>query len=94
MGDSLLGDVVATSNTHPHTHTHTQIPSFQKKVTERHRETLAKDGSDRKFQGMEEIDVARRGSRGNRGDMGELQEWMRARGVGDAFDKVILTANA
>lgn len=71
-----------------------QIPSGHKKVTERDRENIQQDGSNRAFDKMIEIDVARRGSRGHRGDMSELQEWMKEHGVGDAFNRVMLSSLA
>ncbi|RHZ46018.1 DUF1115 domain protein [Aspergillus thermomutatus] len=71
------------------THSWGDIPSHQKKVSERYRET--KDVQ-RVFSGMEEITDSlgeRSGHRVNRGDMQALQTWLQARGLHEAFDKVI-----
>ncbi|PWY94371.1 hypothetical protein BO94DRAFT_621782 [Aspergillus sclerotioniger CBS 115572] len=65
------------------------IPSHQKKVSERFRET---EGVQRVFSGMEEITDSlgeRSGQRANRGDMQALEAWLRARGLQEAFEQVI-----
>lgn len=64
------------------------IPSFQKKVSERYR-TPIENG--RIFEGMIEITglITQGGGRGNRGDMGELRDWMRDHGVGEEFGEVV-----
>lgn len=67
------------------------IPSHQKKVSERFREECGPAG--RKFAGMSEItdDLgARHGTRKNRGDMAALEAWLREKGVGDSFSKVVM----
>ncbi|RAK73152.1 DUF1115 domain protein [Aspergillus fijiensis CBS 313.89] len=72
------------------THSWGDIPSHQKKVSERFRETGA--AVRRVFVGMEEITDSlgeRSGQRANRGDMQALEQWLHARGLGDAFEKVI-----
>ncbi|PYH97862.1 hypothetical protein BO71DRAFT_480895 [Aspergillus ellipticus CBS 707.79] len=64
------------------------IPSHQKKVSERFRETEV----ERVFGGMEEITDSlgeRGGERANRGDMQALEAWLRGRGLGEAFGEVI-----
>lgn len=69
------------------------IPSHQKKVSERFREECGEQG--RKFEGMKEItdDLGeRRGTRKNRGDMAALESWLNERGVGAAFERVIMGA--
>ncbi|PLB52314.1 hypothetical protein P170DRAFT_434109 [Aspergillus steynii IBT 23096] len=71
------------------THSWGDIPSHQKKVSERFRE---KDGVERVFSGMEEITDSlgeRGGQRANRGDMQALEAWLDARGLQEAFEKVI-----
>jgi hypothetical protein len=72
------------------------IPSHQKKVSERYREQGSlKDGGEnilRVFGGMQEItnDLGDRGGkRANRGDMKALELWLQEKGLGDAFGKVI-----
>lgn len=65
------------------------IPSYQKKVSERHREA---DNVTRVFDGMVEITGTlgeRGGQRANRGDMQALELWLRDKGLADAFEKVI-----
>lgn len=65
------------------------IPSHQKKVSERFRETL---DVRRVFSKMEEITDSvgeRSGQRANRGDMQALVAWLAARGLQEAFGKVI-----
>ncbi|PYH86175.1 DUF1115 domain protein [Aspergillus uvarum CBS 121591] len=72
------------------THSWGDIPSHQKKVSERFRETGA--AVQRVFTGMEEITDSlgeRSGQRANRGDMQALEQWLHARGLGDAFEMVI-----
>lgn len=67
------------------------IPSHQKKVSERFREALGEAG--RRFDGMREItdDLGeRRGARKNRGDMAALEAWLTERGVGGSFSRVIM----
>ncbi|KAH8757335.1 hypothetical protein F5883DRAFT_160971 [Diaporthe sp. PMI_573] len=67
------------------------IPSHQKKVSERFREECGPAG--RKFPGMSEItdDLgARHGTRKNRGDMAALEAWLKEKGVGDSFSKVVM----
>jgi hypothetical protein len=65
------------------------IPSHQKKVSERFRETA---DIRRVFSEMEEITNSlgeRSGQRANRGDMQALEAWLAARGLHEAFGKVI-----
>lgn len=65
------------------------IPSHQKKVSERFRETV---DVQRVFSKMEEITDSvgeRSGQRVNRGDMQALEAWLSARGLQEAFEKVI-----
>lgn len=67
------------------------IPSHQKKVSERFREQCGTTG--RKFEGMREItdDLGeKRGARKNRGDMAALEAFLRDNGVGESFSKVIM----
>lgn len=76
------------------------IPSHQKKVSERFREvigTAAATGEGgkggRRFEDMTEItDVlgARHGARKNRGDMAALEAYLKERGVGESFGRVIM----
>ena len=71
------------------THSWGDIPSHQKKVSERFRET---EGVQRVFPGMEEITDSlgeRGGQRANRGDMQALEAWLGSRGLQEAFEKVI-----
>ncbi|CAI7664903.1 unnamed protein product [Penicillium pancosmium] len=71
------------------THSWGDIPSHQKKVSERFRETEAVQ---RVFSGMEEITDSlgeRGGQRANRGDMQALEAWLGSKGLQDAFEKVI-----
>ncbi|OGM48419.1 DUF1115 domain protein [Aspergillus bombycis] len=71
------------------THSWGDIPSHQKKVSERFRET---EGVQRVFSGMQEITDSlgeRSGQRANRGDMQALEAWLRDRGLQEAFEKVI-----
>jgi hypothetical protein len=65
------------------------IPSHQKKVSERYRET---GNIQRVFTGMEEITDSlgqRSGQRANRGDMQALETWLADRGLHEAFENVI-----
>jgi hypothetical protein len=67
------------------------IPSHQKKVSERFREECGPAG--RKFSAMSEItdDLgARHGTRKNRGDMAALEAWLKEKGVGGSFSKVVM----
>ncbi|ORY55461.1 uncharacterized protein BCR38DRAFT_461976 [Pseudomassariella vexata] len=67
------------------------IPAAQKKVSERYRQTGT--GVKRTFPDMQEITDhvgERRGERANRGDMKALESWLGARGLGEAFAKVIM----
>ncbi|KAL4892181.1 ubiquitin-conjugating enzyme/RWD-like protein [Aspergillus ambiguus] len=71
------------------THSWGDIPSHQKKVSERYRET---DAVERAFMDMSEITDSlgeRSGQRANRGDMQALEVWLRNRGLQEAFGKVI-----
>ena len=71
------------------THSWGDIPSHQKKVSERFRET---EDVERVFSGMVEITDSlgeRSGQRANRGDMQALEAWLRDRGLQEAFEKVI-----
>ncbi|KAJ5458340.1 hypothetical protein N7475_009728 [Penicillium sp. IBT 31633x] len=71
------------------THSWGDIPSHQKKVSERFRETEAVQ---RLFPGMEEITDTlgeRGGQRANRGDMQALEAWLGSKGLQEAFEKVI-----
>lgn len=65
------------------------IPSHQKKVSERYREEGAE--LQRVFADMSEITelIERHGERANRGDMAALQTWLGERKLGGAFDHVI-----
>lgn len=67
------------------------IPSHQKKVSERYRETGPQ--VTRAFDGMIEItDLVgeRHGARQNRGDMAAIEAWLKDKGLGDMFESVIL----
>lgn len=69
------------------------IPSHQKKVSERFREECGAEG--RKFEGMREItdDLGeKRGARKNRGDMAALEAFLKEKGVGESFSRVIMGA--
>ncbi|KAJ5174405.1 uncharacterized protein N7482_000282 [Penicillium canariense] len=71
------------------THSWGDIPSHQKKVSERFRET---EGIKRVFARMEEITDSlgeRGGQRANRGDMQALEAWLGSKGLQEAFEKVI-----
>lgn len=68
------------------------IPSHQKKVSERYREQ-GKNNITRKFTDMQEITDKlgeKRGERANRSDMKALEIWLSERGLGEAFDKVLM----
>eukprot|EP00026_Physarum_polycephalum_P008627 Phypoly_transcript_08720.p1 GENE.Phypoly_transcript_08720~~Phypoly_transcript_08720.p1 ORF type:complete len:297 (+),score=82.35 Phypoly_transcript_08720:55-945(+) len=70
------------------------IPSNNKKVSERYRE---EDGVERVFKNMQEVtdsvfQAGMRGTRGNRGDMKELKGYLDQFGLGDRMEKV-LSAN-
>ncbi|ODM15445.1 hypothetical protein SI65_09048 [Aspergillus cristatus] len=70
------------------THSWGDIPSHQKKVSERFRETDVQ----RVFSRMEEITDSlgeRGGKRANRGDMQALEAWLQDRGLQEAFENVI-----
>jgi hypothetical protein len=65
------------------------IPSHQKKVSERFRQT---ESVQRVFSRMEEITDSlgeRGGQRANRGDMQALEAWLGAKGLQEAFERVI-----
>ena len=67
------------------------IPPQHKKVSERYREVGS--GTKRVFEDMREItDMIgeRRGERANRSDMKALEAWLVERGLGEAFEKVLL----
>ncbi|KAJ5087131.1 hypothetical protein N7456_010747 [Penicillium angulare] len=71
------------------THSWGDIPSHQKKVSERFRQT---SGVQRAFSAMEEITDSlgsRGGQRANRGDMQALEAWLGTKGLQEAFEKVI-----
>ena len=71
------------------THSWGDIPSHQKKVSERFRETQSVQ---RVFTRMEEITDTlgeRSGQRANRGDMQALEAWLGSKGLQTAFEKVI-----
>jgi hypothetical protein len=66
------------------------IPSYQKKVSERYRET---EVVERAFGEMSEItDLVgeRHGARQNRGDMAKIEAWLKGKGLGEMFESVIL----
>jgi hypothetical protein len=66
------------------------IPSYQKKVSERYREI---EVVERAFEGMSEItDLVgeRHGARQNRGDMAAIEAWLKGKGLGEMFESVIL----
>ncbi|GAA6021472.1 hypothetical protein JCM11491_006507 [Sporobolomyces phaffii] len=75
------------------------IPSFQKKVSERYRTPLVRNSASlssndpqyRIFTNMSEITklIPQSGQRGNRGDMTEVKEFLEKKGLGDAFGEVI-----
>ncbi|KAJ6023725.1 hypothetical protein N7540_004522 [Penicillium herquei] len=71
------------------THSWGDIPSHQKKVSERFRQTT---DIQRVFSGMEEITNSlgeRGGQRANRGDMQAFEVWLSSKGLQEAFEKVI-----
>ncbi|KAK4700389.1 hypothetical protein P7C70_g5858, partial [Phenoliferia sp. Uapishka_3] len=80
--DSYMNDIKSVS--------WADIPSFQKKISERHRTTLPSPSS-RAFTKMEEItnQVDKGGQRGNRGEMGQVRDWLVGKGLGEAFGVVI-----
>jgi hypothetical protein len=66
------------------------IPSYQKKVSERYREV---DVAERAFEDMSEITDSvgeRHGQRQNRGDMAAIEAWLKGKGLGEMFESVIL----
>ncbi|GAA5886243.1 hypothetical protein JCM6882_001578 [Rhodosporidiobolus microsporus] len=77
------------------------IPSFQKKISERYRTPLlpssvpksaTEDPTSRRiFTGMDEITslISRGGFRGNRGEMGEVRDYLASKGLGEIFGVVI-----
>ncbi|GAA5887310.1 hypothetical protein JCM16303_006586 [Sporobolomyces ruberrimus] len=75
------------------------IPSFQKKVSERYRTPLISpttssspnDPSSRIFRNMSEITklIGQSGQKGNRGDMGEVRDFLAGKGLAEAFGVVI-----
>ncbi|THZ04133.1 hypothetical protein D6C93_02622 [Aureobasidium pullulans] len=71
------------------------IPSHQKKVSERYREVGEEGGNgvERKFERMEEITDTvgeKHGARQNRGDMAAIENWLKEKGLGEMFESVIL----
>jgi len=69
------------------------IPSHQKKVSERYREGGVNDPIERCFDDMTEITDSlgeKKGKRVNRGDMKALETWMMEKGLGNAFERVIM----
>lgn len=67
------------------------IPSHHKKVSERYRETGRE--IQRAFEDMREITESlgeRRGERANRNDMKALEAWLTQRGLGEAFEKILI----
>ncbi|QRV90189.1 hypothetical protein RhiJN_18207 [Ceratobasidium sp. AG-Ba] len=66
------------------------IPSHQKKITERYRET----GVKRAFEGMDEVTetISTRGARANRGDMGEVRVFLEEKGLKGVLE-IVLGAN-
>ncbi|KAG8771447.1 hypothetical protein FRC12_003606, partial [Ceratobasidium sp. 428] len=63
------------------------IPSHQKKITERYRES----GVKRAFESMDELTemISTRGARGNRGDMGEVRVFLEERGLKGVLEVVL-----
>lgn len=63
------------------------IPSHQKKVSEKFRE----EGIERVFNGMEEItdEWQRGGQKANRSDMKAFEGWLKDKGLGYVFEKII-----
>ncbi|ORY88190.1 hypothetical protein BCR35DRAFT_301706 [Leucosporidium creatinivorum] len=70
------------------------IPSFQKKVSERSR-TLITPSAPRAFTSMDEITslISRGGHRGNRGEMGEVRDFLTEKGLGEMFGEVLGMGN-
>lgn len=75
------------------------IPSHQKKVSERYRETLGATGRDggsgRVFADMQEITDQewmgeKRGERGNRSDLRVLEGWLKEKGLEGVLQKVLM----
>ncbi|QRV75494.1 hypothetical protein RhiJN_03509 [Ceratobasidium sp. AG-Ba] len=66
------------------------IPSHQKKITERYRET----GVKRVFEEMDEVTetISTRGARANRGDMGEVRVFLEEKGLKGVLE-IVLGAN-
>ncbi|KAL3419565.1 duf1115 domain protein [Phlyctema vagabunda] len=76
-------------------HSWGDIPSHQKKVSERYREDGGDAPIERAFVGMIEITDTlgeKKGKRINRGDMGALESWLTEKGLGEAFERVILSS--
>ncbi|GAA5824904.1 hypothetical protein JCM11251_005388 [Rhodosporidiobolus azoricus] len=77
------------------------IPSFQKKISERYRTPLLPSSAPeapsedptlrRVFTGMDEITslISRGGFRGNRGEMGEVRDFLQSKGLGELFGLVM-----
>ena len=74
------------------------IPSFQKKVSERFRTELrsaasmsSNDPTHRIFSTMSEITslIPQSGQKGNRGNMVEVREFLESKGLGEAFGAVV-----
>jgi hypothetical protein len=65
------------------------IPSFQKKISERLRED---DIASRQFKDMTEITdtIARHGQRGNRGDLGQVEAFLKEHSLGHVFSYVFM----
>lgn len=84
--DDYMADIKARS--------WSDIPSYQKKITERLRQQLGVgDGGKRAFATMDEITdmIDQRGARGNRGDMKQVREYLEGKGLAEVFGKVIGT---
>ncbi|KAG9126581.1 hypothetical protein FRC07_002921 [Ceratobasidium sp. 392] len=66
------------------------IPSHQKKITERYRES----GVQRAFESMDEVTemISTRGARANRGDMGEVRVFLEEKGLKGVLE-IVLGAN-
>ncbi|CAE6335255.1 unnamed protein product [Rhizoctonia solani] len=64
------------------------IPSHQKKITERHRESGLPT---RAFEDMREVTeiISTRGARGNRGNMGEVREFLEEKGLKGVLEIVL-----
>ena len=72
------------------------IPSHQKKVSERYREGGENAPIERCFDNMTEITDflgGKKGKRVNRGDMKALEAWMMEKGLGNAFERVIMQSS-